>query len=123
MRGIGHPSTHDHSRLAERHRAAGVDEMSVAELPQPTVSEAAFIRQAKQICHDLMPHNPAIYWADFLASIAVAWAALVVCLNAKWLSATQLIGFVAAGFLLYRASVFTHELAHLPPSRFRVFRV
>src|SRR5262249_12248037 len=29
---------------------------------------------------------------------------------------------ITAGFLLYRVSVFTHELAHMPPSRFRLFR-
>ncbi len=111
---------------AARTDAAGRRELSVmavADLPQPTVSEAAFIRQAKQICQDLMPHNPAIYWADFLVSAAVAWAALIVCLNAEMFSVTQLVAFAVAGFLLYRSSVFTHELAHLPPSRFRAFRV
>jgi fatty acid desaturase len=31
-------------------------------------------------------------------------------------------GFFVAGFLLYRASVFTHELSHMAPSRYRGFR-
>ena len=97
--------------------------MSVAELPQTKMTEAAFIRQAKQICHDLMAHNPAIYWADFLASITISWTALIVCLNAEMWSVTQAVSFVVAGLALYRSTVFTHELAHLPPSRFRLFRV
>src|SRR4051794_13269 len=97
--------------------------MSVAELPSVSVkSEAAFIRQAKQICHDLMTHRPAIYWADFLASVAVAWAALIICVNSEWLSWVQIATFVIAGLLLYRASVFTHEMAHVAPTRFRAFR-
>src|SRR5436309_1503900 len=97
--------------------------MSVAELPQTKMSEAAFIRQAKQICHDLMAHTPAVYWADFLVSISVAWPALIICLNAELWSLTQAVAFVIAGLALYRSTVFTHELAHLPPSRFRLFRV
>jgi fatty acid desaturase len=96
--------------------------MSVAELPQTKMTEAAFIRQAKQICHDLMGHNQAIYWADFLASITVSWAALITCLYAEMWSLTQVVSFVIAGLALYRSTVFTHELAHLPPSRFRLFR-
>jgi fatty acid desaturase len=98
-------------------------DMSVAELPRTTtMSEAAFIRQAKQICQDLMPHNPAIYWADFFVSGTLAWVCLFITLNAELFSATQVIAFVVGSLMMYRASVFTHELAHLPPSRFRVFR-
>jgi fatty acid desaturase len=69
-----------------------------------------------------MTPNPAVYWADFLASITLAWAALIVYLNAPAFTPAQVIGFFVAGFLLYRSTVFTHELAHLPPSRFRLFR-
>jgi fatty acid desaturase len=97
--------------------------MSVAELPQPKMTEAAFIRQARQICNDLMAHNQAIYWVDFLASVTVAWVSLIVCLTAEMWSATQIISFIIAGLMLYRSSVFTHELAHLPPSRYRAFRI
>jgi fatty acid desaturase len=97
--------------------------MSVAELPQTKFSEAAFIRQAKQICHDLMAHNQAIYWADFLVSVSISWACLFICLNAEPWSATQVISFLVAGLTLYRSSVFTHELAHLASTQFRVFRV
>src|SRR5262245_24246905 len=96
--------------------------MSVAEARRPTESDAAFIRQAKQIVHDLMTPNPAVYWVDFLGSITLAYAALIVYLNAPLLSAAQVVCFFVAGFLLYRVTVFTHELAHMPPSRFRLFR-
>ena len=97
--------------------------MSVAELPAPTVNEAAFIRQAKQICQDLMVHRPTIYWTDFLISISLAWTALIVCVFAEPFSAIQIVALVVSGLMLYRSSVFTHELAHMPPSRFRLFRI
>jgi fatty acid desaturase len=96
--------------------------MSVAEVRRPAEAEAAFIRQAKQIVHDLMPHRPPVYWADFLASITAAYAALIVYFTAPLFSAAQVVCFLVASLLLYRTSVFTHELAHLPPSRFRLFR-
>jgi fatty acid desaturase len=97
--------------------------MSVAELPRRTVNEATFIRQAKQICADLMEPRQAIYWVDFLLSISVAWASLFVCLWSPLLSVTQIVTFFTASLLFYRASVFTHELAHMAPSRFKAFRV
>jgi fatty acid desaturase len=97
--------------------------MSVAEVRRPGESEAAFIRQTKQIVHDLLTPNPVIYWSDFLASIALAYTALVAYLNAAPFSAVQVLCLCAASFLFYRSSVFTHELAHMPPSRFRLFRV
>src|SRR5262245_48228575 len=82
----------------------GAVRMSVAELPQTKMTEAAFIRQAKQICNDLMGHNQAIYWVDFLASITVSWAAVIVCLNAEMWSLTQVASFVIAGLALYRST-------------------
>jgi fatty acid desaturase len=97
--------------------------MSVAEVHRPTESEAAFIRQAKQIVHDLLTPNPVIYWVDFLVSITVAYTSLVIYLNAPLFSVAQVVCLFVASFLFYRSSVFTHELAHMPPSRFRLFRV
>jgi fatty acid desaturase len=97
--------------------------MSVADARRSTDAEAAFIRQARQIVRDLMRPNPAIYWADFLASAAVAYTALGVYLTARMWSVTQAVAFVVAGFALYRTSIFIHELAHMPPTRFRLFRV
>jgi fatty acid desaturase len=98
--------------------------MSVAELPRPTVvNEAAFIRQAKQICADLMQPRQAIYWFDFLVSVSIAWTSLFVCLFSPMFSLTQIVMFFVAGLLFYRSSVFTHELAHMAPSQFKAFRV
>src|SRR5271167_197133 len=97
--------------------------MSVADLPRTNVNEAAFIRQAKQICNDLMEPRQAIFWVDFLGSITIAWTALYISLSAELFSATQIIAGIITGLMLYRSSVFTHELAHIPPTRFRALRI
>lgn len=98
--------------------------MSVAVAPSPpkSQSEAAFIRQAHDIVRDLMPHRESIYWCDFLGSMALGLLGLYFYIAGPLVSWPALAGFLVAGFMLYRASIFTHELAHMAPSRYRAFR-
>lgn len=96
--------------------------MAVADLPQPTISESAFIRQAHDIVRDLMPHRAAIYWVDFLGSMTLAVAGLYYYLTGPLFSVPAILGFFVASFLIYRSLVFTHELAHMAPSQYRGFR-
>src|SRR5262249_20298464 len=96
--------------------------MSVAESPRPTEMEAAFIRQTHQIVKDLMRPNPFIYWVDFLLSATISYTALWLVLTTDLWSLTSVVCFSIAGFGLYRTSIFIHELAHMPPTRFRLFR-
>jgi fatty acid desaturase len=84
--------------------------------------EAAFVRQVHHLVRDLMPPRPLVYWTDFLLSIALGYAALAVYLTSPLGSAPTVVCFFIAAALLYRSSVFTHELAHLPERRFRLFR-
>lgn len=86
-------------------------------------ADAEFLRRAKQAVRGLLVPNPAIYWADFLVTVAGTYAALAVYLFAPLFSAAQVIGFFASAFLLHRAATFTHELAHRPRQEFRAFRV
>src|SRR5262245_12543696 len=96
--------------------------MSSAISDPPVVSNAVFIRRAHQLVGDLMWPNPAVYWADFLCSTAIGYAAAWVYLLAPdW--SLQAAGLVVAVLALYRVSTFTHELAHLPQTRMRAFRV
>ena len=97
--------------------------MSVAVAPAPVANEAAFIRQTHDIVRDLMPHKAWIYWADFLGSMAFGVAGLYLYLAQPLFSWPAIAGFLIAGFLFYRASVFTHELSHMAPSRYRGFRI
>jgi len=96
--------------------------MSVAEATRPTDAEATFIRQAHQIVKDLMRPNPFVYWLDFFASAAVSYTALWLLLTSDLWSITSLVSLVVSGFGLYRTSIFIHELAHMPPTKFRLFR-
>ncbi|HEV3339217.1 MAG TPA: fatty acid desaturase [Pirellulales bacterium] len=81
------------------------------------------IRQARAIVRDLFEPNPAIYWADFLLSMAVGAG----CFSAsRWLapslSIQVLLGFVAC-LAYYRSALFIHELIHLRDGSFRAFRI
>jgi fatty acid desaturase len=75
------------------------------------------------IVADLARARAAIYWADLLATCTVAygafWAANVVA-RSVWLDAACL---VLSGAAMYRATLFTHELAHLPRRAWPQFRV
>src|SRR4029450_7961905 len=97
--------------------------MSSAISTPPAASDAVFIRRAHQLVGDLMRPNPAVYWADFLASTAIGYAAAWAYLLAPNWSLLQAAGLVVAVLALYRVSTFTHELAHLPQTRMRAFRV
>lgn len=97
--------------------------MSSAISDPPAVSDAVFIRRAHQLVGDLMRPKPAVYWADFLASTAIGYAAAWAYLLAPNWSLLQAAGLVVAVLALYRVSTFTHELAHLPQTRMRAFRV
>jgi fatty acid desaturase len=96
--------------------------MSVADAPRRTDAEAEFIRQAHQIVKDLMRPNPFVYWIDFFASATVSYTALWLFLTSDLWSVTSVVSFLVSGFSLYRTSIFIHELAHMPPTKFRLFR-
>ncbi len=85
--------------------------------------EGNFARQMSSSIRDLVRPNPAIFWGDLLVSVAIGYVALWQYLVLPPFSVGQLIAFFVAGFALYRALMFTHELAHLPSGRFGGFRV
>ena len=72
--------------------------------------------------YDYTP-NPWIYWTDFLFSASLGWGAFVLAVRAPAFSASQAIFYLTASLALYRAVIFTHELAHLRKSTFRLFRL
>lgn len=89
------------------------------------------ITQAKALVKDLSVPNPAIYWADFLASILGGHICFSLCLNAsKLFSLSPPATWVVRGLLfavtviLYmRSAMFIHELVHLRSGTFRGFRI
>ena len=77
-------------------------------------SERAWIREAHSVVADLMRHRPAVYWADLLASAALAWGATALYFTADPWSGWQLVGLLLAGIGFYRAGTFMHEIIHMP---------
>ncbi len=84
--------------------------------------DMAMIRAAADLTRDLNGANPWIYWADFLASAALGYAALAVAILAGviWIKAIAVIVSILA---LYRAGSFIHEITHIKHSTVRGFRL
>ncbi|MGH8220701.1 MAG: fatty acid desaturase family protein [Steroidobacteraceae bacterium] len=79
--------------------------------------------EARELIKDLFEPRDLRYWADFLLSLSIAYAAVALYLSAAPFSAPFIACFSVAAFALFRCGVFMHELVHLPARRLRVFRV
>lgn len=88
------------------------------------------ITQAKSLVKDFSRPNPWIYWIDFTATILTGHLAFQVLLRSSeitgWtggqLWGLRLALFTLTAILYMRASMFIHELIHLPPGKFKAFR-
>lgn len=87
-----------------------------------TQTSARFVRDAHAIVRDLLAVDRRRYWTDFLITIAVAYAAFAVYLFTAPASPVHVTALVVAAFAMYRAVVFTHEIAHRGEAAFRRFR-
>ena len=87
-----------------------------------TADSAFPLREAQELVRDLMAPKAAIYWLDFLFHAALGWAAFVLALRASPFSPVHLVAFLVTALALYRAAIFTHELAHLQVGTFVAFR-
>ncbi len=89
------------------------------------------ITQAKGLVKDLSQPVAIYYWIDFIATIVLGHAAFGILLRiehligltggALWVSRFMLLGVVSV--LYMRATMFIHELVHLPRGEFRGFRI
>ncbi len=93
------------------------------------------IPMARQLVADLGRPVPAIYWADFLASISVAYGAAAVYLTpadqtaerlhanliAAW--SIRLACLLISSVALYRTALFMHEIVHLRRGQMVPFKV
>ena len=80
------------------------------------------LSEAREIVKDLFTPNPRIYWLDFLVHITIGWSAFYLTLKSPPFSLWQLLFYIISALALYRALIFTHELAHLRRNTFRLFR-
>lgn len=65
--------------------------------------------------------NPVVYFVDFGVSVAVGWLAFGFALSRTNSPVIWFVTTVVATFALYRAVMFTHELAHFQDNKMRVF--
>ncbi|MEM7456518.1 MAG: fatty acid desaturase [Planctomycetota bacterium] len=86
-----------------------------------TVQRDFYVR-ARKICSDLFEPNPAWYWADFLLSVFTAYGLASVFLELSLTSPIAWICFFPACVLVYRASLFVHEIVHFPRNEMKAFR-
>ena len=84
--------------------------------------QTQFYAQAKRSCRDLFQIRPAYYWIDFLASSVTAYIAASVYLASAVHSPLGWLALGIAVVLLYRASMFIHEIVHLPHRELKFFR-
>lgn len=80
------------------------------------------MREAHALVRDLMEPRPWIYWLDFSFHQLLGWSAFATAWFAPRFSALQLGALLVAAFAIYRAVIFVHELAHLRPGTFVLFR-
>ncbi len=90
--------------------------------PQANAADAAALAEARALVRDLYTPRAPRYWADFLLSADLGWAAFVAAVLWPAWSAQQAVALVVSVVALYRAVIFVHELAHLGPRKWPAFR-
>ena len=83
--------------------------------------DMAMLRAAAELTRDLNAPKPMVYWADFLASAMIGYAALFTAIMMGVTGIAVLAGVVSV-FALYRAGSFIHELTHIKHSAMPGFR-
>ena len=64
-----------------------------------------------------------IYWLDLAATLTIGYGSAMIYLKAPDFSALQIVTYLIAGFALFRAGSFIHEITHLRKGELLAFRV
>ncbi len=80
------------------------------------------VPQAWQMVRDLMAHNPAIYFADFILSALIGYGTAYLYFTAPDWSLLQTVSLLVASLGLFRAGVFIHEIVHMPSGKMTPFK-
>lgn len=81
-----------------------------------------FYQSAREICKDLFAVRPSRYWLDFAVSAIAAYVLVSVYLAVSIASPLAWLCFIFGGLMIYRASMFIHEIVHLPSGEMKFFR-
>lgn len=98
-------------------------EMRPAALKSEENEERLFFRQARAIVGDLFIPKAWVYWTDLLSTLAVAYPCAIYFLVSKTLGPWQWSALVVAGFGLFRAGTFIHEIQHFQSAAMRRFTI
>lgn len=80
-------------------------------------------RQAREILNGLFVQRRRLYWADLLLTTAIGYSAAAVYLKAPAFSLLQIGSYLVAGFALFRAGSFIHEITHFHSGEMRRFTI
>ena len=87
------------------------------------------LSEARSIVGEFFTPNPWIYWPDFLLSWSVGIAAFyvvdfpeMVVADPNWHWPVRIVAFLISSLLIYRCSLFIHELVHIRSGEFNAFR-
>ena len=80
------------------------------------------IKEARSLVKDLMSPKENIYWVDYLFSITVGWSTFWYASTTAMFSPLWWVAYIVSSIAIYRAVIFTHELAHLKKGTFKLFR-
>ena len=80
------------------------------------------IKEARTLVKDLMKPKESIYWVDYLFHMTLGWAAFWLASTTDLLTPLWWAAYVVSTVAIYRAVIFTHELAHLKKGTFKLFR-
>jgi fatty acid desaturase len=97
--------------------------MTSAVPAKSTKKEEFPFAEASVLVRDLAAPKPLIYWADFLFSVIVGWTSFVIVVRMHHNLIGEAALTVVTVLALYRAVIFTHELAHLKRGTFGFFRL
>jgi fatty acid desaturase len=85
--------------------------------------DAFSARRAREILGGLFEQRRGIYWLDLLLTTSIGYTAAAIYLRAPAFSALQIASYLAAGFALFRAGSFIHEITHFHRGEMRGFTI
>jgi fatty acid desaturase len=100
--------------------AQGISAPTVNSVPQLEICLGISTSQLNTLMSDLKQHRPFIYWCDLLLSLAIGYGGWWMVDSGAFFS-WSLLWLIPSVLGLYRATMFTHEIAHMPASLLRSF--
>ncbi len=76
-------------------------------------AESFSFRQAREIIGDLFDHRADLYWADLAVTLTIGYGAAAFYIHSHTFSLAVVACYFVAGFALFRAGSFIHEITHL----------